>query len=166
MNSKLILLSACAALAAAGCASYDGHTLQPGASEADVVRTMGKPDDTITKPNGSKVLYYSRQPAGRQIYSATIAPTGSLLGVRQTLVPENIGRVTAGISQSDVRDLLGPPYRVGRAPLKPLDVWEYRWQIGEDRRVLWVAFAGDGTAKEVTEMHDYEWEPNTGQGKD
>jgi hypothetical protein len=166
MNRKLILLSACAALTVAGCASYDGHTLKPGASEADVTRTMGKPDETVARANGDKVLFYSRQPAGRQIYGATIAPDGSLRGIAQTLVPENISRISAGISQSAVRDLLGPPYRTGQTLLKPLDTWEYRWQIGEDRRVLWVAFASDGVAKEVTEMHDFEWEPNSGQGKD
>ena len=165
MKRKL-LLSACTALIASGCASYDGHNLNPGASEADVMHTMGKPDATIARPNGDKVLFYSRQPDGRAIYAAVLASDGSLKQITQTLVPENIRKVAAGASREQVRDLLGPPYRTNRYVLNPADVWEYRWQLGEDRRVLWVAFADDGVAKQVTEMHDYEWEPNTGQGKD
>jgi hypothetical protein len=165
MKMKL-LLSACSALIAAGCASYDGHTLKPGASEADVTRTMGKPDDSVTRANGDKVLFYSRQPDGRAIYAAVIGADGSLRQIGQTLVPENIRKVATGASREQVREVLGPPYRTTRYLLSPDDIWEYRWQFGEDRRVLWVAFSNDGRAKDVTEMHDYEWEPNTGHGKD
>jgi hypothetical protein len=82
----------------------------------------------------------------------------------QTLVPENIRQVAVGSTTAQVRDLLGPPARTGSTALKPLDVWEYRWLAGIDRRVLWVGFSTDGVAREVTDMHDYDWEPSTGGG--
>lgn len=164
MKSKL-LLSACAAtLLAAGCASYDGRGLKAGASEADVMRVMGPPTETLTRPNGDKRLYYSRQPEGREIYAATIAPDGALRGIDQTLVPENIRKVTNGATTAQVRDLLGPPAVAGRTAQQPYEVWEYRWMVGFDKRILWVSFNQDGTAREVTETHDYTWEPNTGSG--
>lgn len=166
MKTALPFVAALAAALIAGCASYSGRGLEPGKStESDVTRVMGKPDDTRKRANGDTVLYYSRQPEGRQIYAATIAPDGSLRSLEQVLQPENIHRIVAGVTESQVRELIGPPARTGRTAFKPFDVWEYRWQFGEDRRVLWVAFA-NGVAQEVTEMHDFEWEPNTGPGKD
>jgi hypothetical protein len=160
------LLSACAAaLLAAGCASYDGRGLEAGkATEADVTRVMGEPTETLTRPNGDKRLYYSRQPEGREIYAATIAPDGSLRSLDQTLVPENIRKVANGATTAQVRDLLGPPYRSEPTAQQPYEVWEYRWMVGIDRRVLWVSFNQDGTAREVTDTHDYTWEPSTGSG--
>jgi hypothetical protein len=164
----LLPVSLATAVALSGCASYDGRGLEAGkASEADVLRVMGTPDDTLKRPNGDKTLYFSRQPEGRQIYAATVGADGSLRGIDPLLVPDNIRKVAAGSSsRAEVRELLGPPSRAARAPFKPLDVWEYRWQIGADRRVLWIGFSDDGVAREVTDMHDFEFEPNTGQGKD
>lgn len=163
---KTALLLTTVALAAAGCASYSGRGLEPGKStESDVTRVMGAPTETLARANGDKVLFYSRQPEGRATYAATVSPDGSLRSLEQVLQPQNIRRIVAGIPESQVRELLGPPARSGRTAFKPFDIWEYRWQVGEDRRVLWVAFA-DGVAQEVTEMHDFEFEPNTGRGKD
>ena len=165
---KTALLLAALALLTAGCASYSGRGLEPGKStESDVTRVMGKPDDTRKRANGDTVLYYSRQPEGRQTYAATIAPDGSLRGIDQLLEPDSVKRIVAGTTtREQVRDLLGPSWRIVRAPFKPLDVWEYRWRVGEDRRVLWIGFSDDGVAREVADLHDFEWEPNTGPGKD
>lgn len=160
-----LLLSMCAAVLAAGCASYDGRGLQPGSStEADVMRVMGNPTEMLTRPNGDKRLYYSRQPEGREIYVATVAPDGALRAMEQTLVPENIRKVTNGVTTAQVRDLLGPPNKSERTAQQPYPVWEYLWMLGIDRRILWVSFNQDGVAREVTETHDYTWEPNTGSG--
>jgi hypothetical protein len=167
MKPSLVLSACAAALLAAGCASYSGRGLEPGtATESDVLRVMGKPTETLTRANGDKRLYYSRQPEGREIYAATIAPDGRLRAIDQTLVPENIRKVTIGVTAEQVRDLLGPPYTAERTAQQPYPVWEYRWMLGIDRRVLWVSFNQEGVAREVTETHDYTWEPNTGSGFD
>jgi outer membrane protein assembly factor BamE (lipoprotein component of BamABCDE complex) len=164
---RLLFAASAAALLLAGCASFDGRGLVPGKStEAEVVATMGQPAQTLQRPGG-KLLYFSRQPFGRQIYKATIGPDGVLRSLEPTLTPDNIRRIQADKTTKDeARELLGPPYRVTRAPFKPYDVWDYWWQNVEDLRRLWVSFSDDGVAREVVDTHDFEADPPSGMSKD
>jgi hypothetical protein len=144
-----------ALLLCAGCASYDGRSLAPGeATENDIVKLMGQPTETRQRANGDKALYYSHLPYGRETFVLTTGADGKLKGREQVLNTGNIKRIQAGVTAEQVRDLLGPPYRMTRAALKPVEVWEYPWMVGEDKRVLWVAVAADGVVREVTDMHD------------
>lgn len=157
------LLAVPVALLAAGCASFDGGGLPPGASESDVVARMGKPVETVTRPSGEKVLYYPRM-LGRQTYAATFGPDGRLRGIEPRLNAENIARIPPKATKAQVRDLLGPPYRAERSGLRNLEIWEYLWRISEDQRVLWVEFHDDGTVREVIETHDFTTDPPSGPG--
>ena len=161
-------VAVCAALLVlAGCASFEGRDLVPGQStEVQVVTGMGRPSQEIDLPGGGKALYFSRLPYGRAIYKATLDGEGVLRGIEQTLVPEKIRSIEADkTTKEQVRELLGPPYRMSRGPIKPLDVWEYWWRNAEDRRILWVSFSDDGVAREVLDMHDYQSDPPSG-GRD
>jgi hypothetical protein len=156
LSSFLVLLLA------AGCASFDGQGLAPGASEADVVARMGKPVETLARSNGDKVLFYPRM-LGRQTYAATFGPDGRLRAIEPRLNQENIARVALKQTKAQVRELLGPPYRAERGGWpRNLEVWEYIWRISEDQRVLWVEFAEDGTVREVIETHDFTTDPPSG----
>jgi hypothetical protein len=168
MKMKSLFAALASALLLAACASYDGRGLVPGkSSEAEVVALMGKPAQTLQRPGGGKLLYFSRLPFGRDIYKATIGPDGLLRSLEQTLTPANIGRLqTDKTTKDEVRELLGPPYRITREPLKPYDVWEYPWRNVSERRILWVSFSDDGIARDVIEMHDFEAEPPSGPAKD
>jgi outer membrane protein assembly factor BamE (lipoprotein component of BamABCDE complex) len=153
---KLTTAFIAALLLCAGCASYDGRGLAPGqATESDIVKLMGQPSDTRQRPNGDKALYYSRLPYGREMFVLTTGPDGRLKTNEQVLNAGNIKRIQVGATGEQVRDLLGPPSQTTRAPFKPLNVWEYPWRVGEDKRVLWVAVADDGVVREVTELHDF-----------
>ena len=155
-----------AALFIAGCASFDGRGLVAGQSrEAEVVATMGMPAQTLERPGG-RLLYFSRLPYGREIYKASIDPDGALRGLEPTLTPANIrGLALDQATRDQARELLGPPYRITRAPFKPLEVWEYPWRIMEDRRILWLSFSDDGVMRERIEMHDFQSDPPSGRGK-
>jgi outer membrane protein assembly factor BamE (lipoprotein component of BamABCDE complex) len=160
------ILSFVAALFIAGCASFDGRGLVPGQSrEADVVATMGTPALTLERPGGGRLLYFSRLPYGREIYKAAIGPDGTLQSLEQTLTAANIRGLQVDTTTRDqVRERLGPPYRITRAPFKPLEVWEYPWRIVEDRRILWLSFSDDGVLREFIEMHDFQSDPASGRG--
>lgn len=153
-------------LLAAGCASFDGRSLQAGKDRlADVEAAMGAPTERISRADGSTQLYYSRLPAGRKVFVATIGPDGVLRGIEQRLTFENIKKVAPNASTAkDVRELLGPPWRVVRMPRQNLESWEYPWQNAEDRRILWVNLSGDGVVREVVELHDYESDVPSGPG--
>lgn len=107
---KLACALALAALVA-GCASYDGHTLVPGRSTVDDVEAvMGRPADKRAGPDGQTIYWYPQLPYGRANFAARIASDGTLIGIEQRLVEENIRQVAVGWSAEQVYDLLGPPY--------------------------------------------------------
>jgi hypothetical protein len=165
---RSVLLAVCAALVA-GCASYDGRGLVPGGSTgAQVEALMGKPSERVSKPDGSSVLYYSRNPVGRHAYAVTLGPDGVMRGIEQRLTLANINKLMAGKTTSaEARELFGPPdpYSVGYLPLMQRDVWEYKWLEYDDRRVLWLHFSKDGILREVINAHDFAAdEPSGGPG--
>jgi hypothetical protein len=151
-----------------GCAAFDGRGLEPGkARAADVEAVMGTPVERVAQPDGGSRLYFTRLPFGRANYVATIGPDGLLRGIEQQLKFENIKRIAPNVTTTkEVRELLGPPARIVRMARQQRDVWEYPWQLGEDRRILWVQHSYDGTVREVIEMHDYESDPPSGPAKD
>jgi len=151
MMKRLAAALMSAALLVAGCASYDGRDLVRGvATEGDVLGTMGKPAQTLQRPDGDKALYFSKLPYGRQMFVAAIGPDGRLKGIDQVLDSEHLQRIHIGTTTADqVRAILGPPYQITRAPFKPLDVWEYPWRSAGQDRVLWVSLSDDGIVREI-----------------
>ena len=154
---KTVLLAALLALA--GCVSFDGRGLAPGsATVAQVEGAMGKPDERLSKPDGSSVLYYSRNPIGRHAYAVTVGSDGFLRSIEQRLTRANMDKLVPGVTTSkDVRELFGPPFpaTVGKSAFSQREVWEYKWLEGEDKRVLWVYFSPDGILREFTNSHDF-----------
>ena len=158
-----IAITLAALVLAAGCASFDGHNLVPGKStRAEVEATMGRPAEVIARPNGDTRLYFSRLPFGREIYVATVGGDGVLRALDRTLTRKNIAGIKEGMPAQQVRELLGPPYRIVYMKLIDRDVWEYPWRIMEDKRILWVQFSRDGIVQEIIEMHDFEADPPSG----
>lgn len=160
MRASLLALS----LLLAACASFDGHNLVPGrATESEVVAEMGKPALELAQPGGGKALYFSRLPVGRAIYKASFGPDDVLRSIEPTLTLATVARIQVDKTTKDeARALLGPPYRVTREPLKPMDTWEYPWRNAEDRRILWISFSDDGVARDKIERHDYESDSPSG----
>ncbi len=165
---RSVLLVACAVLAAGGCASFDGRGLVPGSSTgAQVEALMGSPAERLAKPDGSSVLYYPRNPMGRQSYAVTLGPDGVMRGIDQRLTLANINKLIAGTTTSkEVRELFGPPYpyTVTHLPLMQREVWEYKWLEIDDKRVLWVQFSNDGILREAMNSHDFGADEPTGSG--
>jgi hypothetical protein len=152
MKRFSVALMSAAALAS-GCASYDGRDLVPGvATEADIVGTMGKPAQTLRRPDGGEALYFSKLPYGRQMFVATTGPDGRLKGIEQVLDYQHLQRIRIGTTSADqVRAILGPPYRISRDPFKPLDVWQYPWPSARD---LWVSLSDDGIVRDILDIRD------------
>jgi hypothetical protein len=147
----------------AGCASFDGHNLVPGKStRTEVEATMGRPAEVLARPNGDTRLYFSRLPVGCEIYVATVGSDGVLRSLDRTLTRKNIASLKEGMQAQQVRELLGPPYRIVYMKLIDRDVWEYPWQLIGDKRILWVQFSRDGIVQEIIEMHDFESDPPSG----
>ena len=142
----------------AGCAGYDGRGLMPGQStEAEVEKLMGPSKDKRAGPDGETVLWFPRLPAGRVSYAARISTDGRLIAVEQRLTGENVARLVPGTSrESDVRDLLGPPYRVDPFPRMQRDAWTYQAQ-GIQPQLIVVQFSQDHILREAYMIDDPEY---------
>jgi hypothetical protein len=153
---KKAALSLLAAMAA-GCASYSGLGLVPGQSSAqDVIGVMGRPALERAGPGGERVLWYPRQPFGRESFAALIDAQGRLVRIEQRLVPEVIARLRPGQSTADeVLDLIGPPYEVYQYPRLQREVWEYQLRTPPSHKTLYVQLSPDRVVREVYQLHDF-----------
>jgi hypothetical protein len=149
-------ICAAAALSLAGCAGFDGRGLVAGQSTAQEVEAlMGPSADQRKAPGGGTVRYYSRQPYGRMIYAARIGTDGKLASLEQRLTEANLAKLVPGTSRTDdVRDLLGPPYRVDGFPRMQREAWTYKMLSGTAPKDLYVQFSPDGLVREVMMMDD------------
>ena len=59
-----------------------------------------------------RTFEYNRQPAGQRNYMIAVGPDGRMNALRQVLTPANFAKVQPGMSQDDVRRLLGKPAKI------------------------------------------------------
>lgn len=141
------------ALALSGCASFDGRGLVAGQSSAtDVERVMGAPAEK--RQVGAETWYfYSRQPYGRVMYVARVAPDGRLLALEQRLTDASVAKIIPNTTRAqEVRDLLGPPYTAVGFPRMERDTWTWWMRRYGDPGIpveLVVQMSPDGVVREV-----------------
>jgi hypothetical protein len=142
----------------AGCAGYDGRSLVPGqATGAEVEKAMGPSKEKRSGADGETVLWFPRLPAGRVSYAARIGKDDRLVAVEQRLTKDYFERLKPGVSrESDVRDVLGPPYRVDPYPRMQRDTWTYQAQ-GIQPQLIVMQFSKDGLLREAYMFDDPEY---------
>lgn len=105
--------------------------LTPGVSTLDDVRRqMGKPDTERVFVDGSRRLEYPRGPQGLNTWMVDVGPDGRLVAITQVLTAENFAKIHAGMTEDEVRRLLGKPGQVAAYRLKQETVWSWKWQEG------------------------------------
>lgn len=109
------------------CASYDGFTLHPGASEAEVRRVMGAPAMEFTLADGSRELVYPRGPLGVQTFMAIVAPDGTLRRIDKALAEDTFNRIQPGMTKDGVLRLIGPPGETMHFARTNTTAWDYRF---------------------------------------
>ncbi|WP_233863616.1 outer membrane protein assembly factor BamE [Paraburkholderia adhaesiva] len=121
--------------------------LTPGVSTLDDVRRqMGKPETERVFDDFSRRLEYPRGPEGLNTYMVDIGPNGRLVAITQVLVAENFAKIRIGMSQDEVRQMLGKPGQVAAFRLKKETVWSWKWREGgvEQEAFFNVHFGPDG----------------------
>jgi outer membrane protein assembly factor BamE (lipoprotein component of BamABCDE complex) len=105
--------------------------LTPGVSTLEQVRRqMGKPETERVFDDGSRRLEYPRGPEGLKTWMVDIGPDGRLVAITQALTAENFAKIRVGMSEDEVRRLLGKPGQVAAYRLKQETVWSWKWQEG------------------------------------
>jgi len=136
----------CVGLLAALClAACDRSSrLEEGVStEVEVRKEFGEPVTVTVLPDGSRIMEYPRQPEGWANYLITIGSDGKMSALRQLLNSDNFARVRPGLSQNEVRTLLGRPASMVPYALKNEEVWDWRFRPQNESKVFSVTFGAD-----------------------
>ncbi len=129
----------------AGCDSKKIAGLEEGwSTEAEVRARFGEPGAVFPEADGGHTLEYARQPEGRANYFITIGPDGRMSMLRQVLTPANFAKIVPGMAADEVRRTLGRPAAVRPYALRGEEVWEWRFQQGQEMRLFSVSFGRDG----------------------
>jgi hypothetical protein len=144
-----VVASLVVATAVAGLAACDRvEKLEEGVStEVEVRKQFGEPVTIITDADGTRTFEYPRQPEGWTNYLIKIGPDGKMSSLRQLLNEDNFAKVKPGMTQLQVRAMLGRPAKMWHFDLKNEDVWDWRFkQGGNESKMFSVTFAADGKA--------------------
>jgi len=105
--------------------------LTPGLSTLDDVRRqMGRPETERVLDDGSRRLEYPRGPEGLNTYMVDIGPNQRLVAITQVLSAANFAKIRLGMSEDEVRQLLGKPGQIAAFRLKKETVWSWKWLEG------------------------------------
>ena len=143
----------------AGCDEQRIKELEEGLStEVDVRDRFGVPEYIWQEPDGSRTLEYNRQPAGERNYMITIGTDGKMSALRQVLTPQNFEKILPGMTQEQVRRMLGKPSKMVPYELKKESEWDWNWIDPPTRKMLFtVVFGPDLLVKKsysAEKLHD------------
>ena len=147
--ATVIAAAATSLLALIGCDQQRINELEEGLStEADVRTKFGEPETIWPETNGARTFEYPRQPMGHKNYMLTIDGNGKLSALRQVLTPHVFEQVQPGMTQEQVRRLLGRPAKRMTFELKQETDWDWRWMDPPNREMVFtVTFGVDGLVK-------------------
>ncbi len=142
-----------------GCDDQRIIKLEKGVStETDVRAEFGEPAFVWQEADGSRTLEYNRQPMGARNYMITIGTDGKMSALRQVLVPQNFDQIKPGMTQEQVRRMLGMPAKAVPYKLKQTVEWDWNWIDPPSRQMIFtVIFGPDNTVKNsysAEKLHD------------
>ena len=134
-------------LALVGCDQHSIDQLEEGlSSEIDVRKAFGEPETIWPEANGARTFEYPRQPMGHRNYMITIGADGVMTALRQVLTPHVFAQIQPGMTQEQVRRMLGKPAKRMTYNLKQETDWDWNWIDPPNREMEFtVTFGANGT---------------------
>lgn len=163
MKRSLPLRLAAAALVVSGCAAFGPPAVVPGTSMGEVESQLGKPGATVKAPDGDTVWQYPSGPVGQTTYMVRFGPDQRVRSAYQALTLAQFAKIQPGVSQDEVRLLLGPPGETVFFRRMDEEVWSYRYQAAAaDNRIFNVRLdAKTGTVRGTSDQTDLLFNPIT-----
>ncbi len=116
-----------AALLVSGCTAYAPNQAYIGLSKEETIRALGNPKPMPAEIETARRLDFPRGPFGKHTYSVYFDDHGRVSGFRQLLTEEAFEKISPGMDQTQVVDLIGlsrDVYLLGRDRGY---VWSYRY---------------------------------------
>lgn len=124
-------------------------------TEVQVRKEFGEPKTITVEADGSRTFDYPRQPEGWTNYVIKIGADGKVTSIRQLLTPDNFAKVTPGLTQLEVRTILGKPAKMVPYALKKEEVWDWRFkQNAQDSKLFSVTFDASGKVLSSATLDD------------
>ena len=132
-----------------GCDQQKIDALEEGLStEQDVRKAFGDPETIWPEANGARTLEYPRQPMGFSNYMITIGSDGVMTALRQVVTPHVFAQIQPGMTQEQVRRMLGKPAKRMSYVLKQETDWDWNYIDPPSREMEFtVTFGDNGTVK-------------------
>lgn len=109
------------------CAGYAPPDRMIGMSRDELVLRMGQPEMERRVGEDSR-LEFPRGPYGQHTWFVYFNAAGKAIRAEQVLTEKNFGQIDAGMTQDDVRQLLGRPSEVQLLGRARGVVWNYRYE--------------------------------------
>lgn len=109
------------------CSGYAPPANVNSLTQDQLVAQMGQPDKVRPIASGTR-LEFPRGPMGHHTWFVDVAPDGKILKSEQVLTEDNFNRITPGLSQQEVRDILGRASHIQGLGRARGEVWSYRYE--------------------------------------
>jgi hypothetical protein len=122
-------------------------------TEGEVRIIYGSPSMVWEEENGARTLEFVKGPAGHRTFMIQIGADGKVKAIDQVLKPATFIKVVQGMSEDQVRRLLGKPGKKEPYALSKEIGWFYRYLEGTESRYFIVMFdnlANSPTTGQVT----------------
>lgn len=142
-------------LALGGCAAFAPP--RPFTTADEALAARGEPTARWPADDGTTVLEFATQPYGTSCLMVEVDATGVVLRQWDALAADNLARARPGMTQDEIRRLLGQYRSVQRFPLSQEEVWD--WNVRKEWPDLVatrfnVHFV-DGKVKRTSYSHEY-----------
>ena len=132
-------------------------------TEGEVRIIYGAPSMVWEEEGGTRMLEFVKGPAGHRTFMIQIGADGKLKSVEQVLKPTMFVKVVQGMSQDQVRRLIGAPFKKEPYALSREVGWHYRYLEGTESRIFVVQFdQSSGIVSKTMMLPDMEAAGNRG----
>lgn len=147
--TAIVAAMATSFLTLVGCDQQKINELEEGLStEVEVRKAFGEPETIWPEADGSRTFEYPRQPMGHRNYMITIGSDGRMTALRQVLTPHVFAQIQPGMTQEQVRRILGRPAKRMTYHLKQETDWDWNWIDPPNREMEFtVTFGANGTVQ-------------------
>ena len=131
-------------------------------TEGEVRIIYGAPSMVWEEENGARTLEFVKGPAGHRTFMIGFSADGKVRSIEQVLKPSVFMKIVQGMSQDQVRRIIGKPGKVVPYPLSATQGHFYRYLEGTDSRYFVVQYdtnpnsASNGTVAKTLMVMDEE----------
>lgn len=109
------------------CSGYAPPANVNSLTQDQLVAQMGQPDKVRPIASGTR-LEFPRGPMGHHTWFVDVAPDGKILKSEQVLTEDNFNRITPGLTQDEVSQILGRASHIQGLGRARGEVWSYRYE--------------------------------------